>query len=669
MSKLRQVALGIKAVQQLGIRQVGYYAGYQLGLRSGYFKWITQREPVQVSKEDLSLISSLNLPAKRALESALGEEGKAHLYLRAQEVTFGKIRLFGGDPVPLRLESPCTLGHWTDYELHQNSPDGEDIKLIWEQGRFAWVYLLARAFRISGEADYAETFWNYTEQFLTANPPQQGPHWVSAQEVALRLIALAFASQAFFAAPSTTQQRLARLGKAIADHAQRIPPTLVYARAQNNNHLLSEAAGLYTAGLFLPAHPQAVQWRDLGWKWFHRALQDQIAEDGTYIQHSTNYHRLMLQIALWVFKLARWEGRAFPARTRQRLALATRWLLDLLDPPSGQVPNLGPNDGAYILPLTSCPFEDYRPVLQAASLAFLGRDACSPGEWDEMGLWLLPVGKYDQQTDTLPERSLDGPLILRSQRSWAFMRVAQFTSRPGHADQLHLDLWWRGLNVAQDAGTYRYNDSPPWDNPLARTGVHNTLLVNGIDQMTYAGRFLWLDWAQGEMVSRTRTDNGSWGHLTARHDGYRRFGLYHQRAVTTLQEDHWYIQDRILLRGKGSSAESDIRLHWLMLDWEWEIQERGQQAILRLLSPYGWVSLRVRLIDEFGLTPIQIQLVRAGEQVYGTGEFSPNLGWISRIYNEKKPALSFVLTAQASPEVSLLSEWHFPQDNERSMTE
>ena len=33
-------------------------------------------------------------------------------------------------------------------------------------------------------------------------------------------------------------------------------------------------------------------------------------------------------------------------------------------------------------------------------------------------------------------------------------------------DQLHLDLWWRGLNIAQDAGTYLYNADPPWDNPL-----------------------------------------------------------------------------------------------------------------------------------------------------------------------------------------------------------
>jgi hypothetical protein len=80
-----------------------------------------------------------------------------------------------------------------------------------------------------------------------------------------------------------------RLAETIAAHAARIPPTLAYARAQNNNHLLTEAVGLYTAGAALAEHPRADYWRDLGWRWLNAALQSQIDGDGTYIQHSTNY--------------------------------------------------------------------------------------------------------------------------------------------------------------------------------------------------------------------------------------------------------------------------------------------------------------------------------------------------------------------------------------------
>ena len=61
-------------------------------------------------------------------------------------------------------------------------------------------------------------------------------------------------------------------------------------------------------------------------------------------------------------------------------------------------------------------------------------------------------------------------------------------------DQLHFDLWWHGLNITQDAGIYLYNGEPPWDNPLVSTRVHNTITVDGLDQMTRGGRFLTLDW-------------------------------------------------------------------------------------------------------------------------------------------------------------------------------
>jgi hypothetical protein len=184
------------------------------------------------------------------------------------------------------------------------------------------------------------------------------------------VLAFVFILQLFTGSPHTTPERSARLSQAIAEHAARIPPTLVYARAQNNNHLLSEAAGLYTAGLALPQHPAAIHWRSLGWRWFNRGLRSQIAPDGAYMQHSANYQRLVLQLALWMNCLASNAGMQWPPASQERLVAATRWLAGLCDATSGCLPNLGPNDGAYIQPLAAAPFSDYRPVLQAAWSGF-----------------------------------------------------------------------------------------------------------------------------------------------------------------------------------------------------------------------------------------------------------------------------------------------------------
>jgi hypothetical protein len=177
----------------------------------------------------------------------------------------------------------------------------QDIKPVWEAGRFGWAVILARAYHLSRNEAYAQAFWQSTQAFLEANPVNQGPQWSSGQEVALRLIALVFSIQVFASSSYSTPPRLALLAQSIADHAARIPPTLIYARAQNNNHLITEAAGLYTAAAALPSHPRAEQWKKLGWKWLNHAFQGQIDADGTYIQQSTNYHRLMLQAALWVY--------------------------------------------------------------------------------------------------------------------------------------------------------------------------------------------------------------------------------------------------------------------------------------------------------------------------------------------------------------------------------
>jgi hypothetical protein len=679
------IRLSLKALQELGPKQVGLYLAHQLAVRSGYLRWKTPAEPlsthrdpwIKAEKESGQIRRWLPLPRREDLVGVIETGGLKSALAEADEIVSGQVRLFGGAPVPLNLRIPGTLKHWTAYEKAQIQGGKQDIKWLWEAGRFGWAYILGRAYHLSGEERYAQSFWDYTEIFLEANPVNMGPHWASAQEVALRLIALVFASQIFLNSDHTTPARLARLSDSIATHARRIPPTLAYARAQNNNHLLSEAAGLLTAGCALPEHPQASRWERIGCRWLDYGFRTQIDTGGAYAQNSTNYHRLMLQIALWTCLVSRATSIDLDGQTRQRLTAATRWLLAMVDPVSGQVPNLGPNDGAYIMPLSSCPFHDYRPVLQAAGLAFLGEPAFRPGPWDEMSLWFdidtqVPSSSKPQEEAayTLSPPTTT-PLILRTKHSWGYLRAASFTSRPGHADQLHLDLWWHGLNIAQDAGTYLYNAPPPWDNSLSRTQVHNTITIEGQDQMTRAGLFLWLDWAQGEVLEQNQNVNAARKGIAAQHNGYHRFGVLHQRAAEC-REDHWVITDNLVPSTKPKSAFSlrnslhKIRLHWLLPDWPWDIDNipDKKRTKMRLESPFGRITLRVQFHPEStqaGSTPAhKACLIRAGELVYGTGTVSPVLGWVSRNYGYKEPALSFSVETESRLPLTVITEWDFP---------
>jgi len=687
MAPLTRIKLAWKALIELGPGQLAQYAWYHVLLRTGYLRRATRDvERVAKGSSPSPVIRRLFiLPPRERLASILGVPGSASLLAEAEEILSGRIRLFGGPPVPLKLRTTEPLAHWTVYERGRgNSQAGEegDTKFVWEPGRFGWAYTLARAYYLSRDERYAQGFWEFTETFLDANPPYLGLHWVSAQEVALRLIALVFSSAVFSTSAHSTRERTERLAESIAAHARRIPPSMAYARAQNNNHLLSEAVGLYTAGIALSEHPQAAHWRELGWRWFHRGLQAQVAEDGAFTQNSTNYHRLMLQLALWVHSISWTIDRPFPQATQERLAAATHWLSAMLDAESGCVPNLGPNDGAYIQPLTACPFGDYRPVLQVASEVFLGECLFPAGPWDELRLWL---GFWDQGTEKRQSQPsplsptplspvFPSPHVIHSPHSdsWAYLRAARFRSRPGHADQLHLDLWWRGVNLAQDAGTYLYNAPPPWDNALACTGVHNTLAVAGLDQMSRAGRFLWLDWAQAQVVSRERAGDGSWERVTAQHDGYRRLGLVHQRAVTAFLDGRWVIEDRILkaggLKGVGFKRQPvPSNLHWLLPDWEWQLVEEDEtQVEIRLSSAWGPISLKIQA--ENGASLAGVWLTRAGQMLAGSGEVASYQGWVSPTYGQKLPALSLTVTASGKPPYSLVTHWLLPPDRIHSTT-
>jgi hypothetical protein len=665
-------SLIVDALRELGPRQLGLYAVYQLGVRLGYYRRVlktaSHSSPQRVSLDWLAL------PERDDLVELLGDDNVRQILAEADEIVAGQVRLFGSEPVPLCLSVDGPISHWTDqHSLPANSRKfwQSDIKFIWEPGRFGWAYTLGRAYYLSADERFAEAFWRKTELFLESNPPYMGPHWASAQEAALRLMALVFALRIFRDSAHTTPERTASLAAAISNHAERIPPTLVYARAQNNNHLLTEAAGLYTAGLALPGHPDATRWRTLGWRWFNRGVVDQVARDGAYAQHSANYQRLMLQVGLWVNKLANADGQALPEATRRCLRAATRWLSALLDPENGCIPNLGPNDGAYILPLTVCSFHDYRPVLRAANRAFLDRKEVDLAPGDEMTLWLVDTVSRDEETEISEAggEPAEIPQTIRLKRhpSWAYLRAARFTGRPGHADQLHLDLWWRGLNVAQDPGTYLYNAPPPWDNALTRTQVHNTLTVNGQEQMQRAGRFLYLKRAQAAIVSQESDESGDWQRLVAQHDGYRRLGVTHRRSVTGYETGRWVVDDRLLTSGSRATdhenSSYEVCLHWLLPDWSWEVDEaEGDRFVLYLVSPYGplKLTLAIKNAGEQNHNESQVQLARAGELIYGSGEVDSTWGWSSPTYGDKIPALALRWKLRGLIPLSLRSEWLFP---------
>ncbi len=643
---LQRIQQKVSAAQQLGVRQIAWYGIYQSGLRSGLWRALTpaHRQPKQMPASALTVQPLFTLPDADTLQTLLGARME-EVITEANEITSGKARLFGSSPVPLDLTPAPPLAHWSDYETGKARWQAEDIKFIWEGARFGWVYPLGRAYRLTNDERYATAFWQSFEAFQSANPAPMGPNWASAQEVALRLIAFIFAAQVFHASPESTEVRKQALAVSIAEHAARILPTLSYARAQHNNHLLTEALGLWTAGSFLHQHPQSARWRKTGADAFRDGLLRQISPSGVYAQYSLNYHRLMLQAAL----LAKSFGLPLGAAAESRLAVASRWLIAQVDVRSGAAPNYGSNDGAHILPLASGGFADHRPTAQAAARAFLHTAAYPAGVWDELCLWLgIPTPPTDLTRST---GSCPSVLRLGKEDSWAILHAETYRSRPSHADQLHVDLFWRGQAVTLDAGTYRYTAPAPWQNALASTRVHNTVMVDDADQMQRAGRFLWIDWAQAEVLSISNEK------IAAQHHGYERLGILHRRTLTRLGADGWRITDDLTptLPAARSKLHA-FRLHWLLPDLPWSLLPDANPGkfCLQFGSAEEVPSMKLTLNAS---QPAELTLTRAGISLSGNPSVQPIDGWFSPTYAHKQPALSCALTCTTSQQLQFVTDW------------
>ncbi|MBV6465031.1 MAG: hypothetical protein PGMFKBFP_00299 [Anaerolineales bacterium] len=555
----------------------------------------------------------------------------------AEKILAGELRYFERTPYPIGFPPDWLLdprtGIRVDARRHWSQiPDygAYDIKFIWEASRFNQVYALMRAYAFKKDERYPEAFWTLVEDWARMNPPQRGPNWKCGQETSLRLLAWTFGLFAFRDAESTTAARTARLTQLIAAQADRVHRNLDFAVSTRGNHAMSESFGIWLAGTLFPELKRAETYRALGRAVLEREAATHIFPDGAYSMYSLNYHRFILHVYFLAMRLGELNGDRFSDALYQSISRSLDFLAQLIEPASGEMPVFGSNDGALVCPLDSCDFTDYRPTLQMGWYLLHGKRLFDAGAWDESLFWLAGESALKSGRDAAPRRADanfpdGGVYILRGESSAAFIRCADYRERPSHADQLHVDLWMRGQNVAVDAGTFLYNGGGLWQNGLARTSVHNTVTVDGADQMLRFSRFTWGEWSRGRVLKQTERE---W---QGEHDGYARFGVQHIRSVISLEADCWLVVDR--LRGDRPHRFS---LQWLLNDFPYSVMPEVTE--IRLKS-------ETDIIVRMGLLAgdAQFSLVR--------GDENSTRGWRSRYYGQKELALSLMLETERADAV------------------
>jgi len=450
--------------------------------------------------------------------------------------------------------------HWTD--IPDFMPELGDIKTVWEASRFDWLQRMAWTYRGGDEASLAQLeLW--LRDWAMRNPVNGGINWKCGQEASLRCLNLLVAALVIDNCFDNPFKGFVQL---LYSHLQRIAPTLRYAIAQDNNHGVSEAAALSVVGHYLTVHGnQAQQKMGRKWAWQGRYwLQDRVKKlimiDGSFSQQSITYHRMMLDVLSLVELLrARCDAPLFEQTFYERVKYAVSWLQEMTDSRTGDAPNLGANDGAYVFNLAGNDYRDFRLSVQLGAAVFLQQSAWADNVHHPLlDVFSLDILKLQPVKEPVSSIMVEGGYAcLKNGVGFAMMRLPVYRFRPSHADALHLDLWYKGVNWVRDAGTYSYNADPESLQYYPGTASHSTACFDNRDQMPRLGRFLFGNWLQADEIKWSEVD----GFVRSGYTDY--LGARHVRDVRCRQNSCCVVDS---LSGFGNEAV--IRWHLAPADWK-----------------------------------------------------------------------------------------------------
>jgi hypothetical protein len=426
--------------------------------------------------------------------------------------------------------------HWSELDDF-NSKVG-DIKNIWEASRFNWLGTLAYAYKITLNKTYLKKMNDWIQNWSVENPINTGPNWKCAQEASIRVINLLVANQIIEGEKASKS-----LIELLIIHIDRILPTTFYAKAQNNNHGLTEGCALYLAGHFLWKETKNKNFFSISKKGLN-LLEDRvkklILDDGTFSQYSIIYHRMILDL-LSITKLFndKWELNPFSKLFHKKVYLAIDWYITMIDPTTGNAPNMGANDGTYLFNYDMKEYRDFRPSLVLICSAFnrkVNELFISNHNILEIFNRTTDFKKGDFLKNILFNKG--GYIKLIRKNGMALLKVPKYSFRPSHSDVLHLDIWQDGVNYIRDAGTYSYALDNQNLDFFSGTVGHSTVQFNNENQMPRLSRFLFGNWlAPSSMyLSENKKKMGA---------SYRSSNnQYHSRSVKKIEKG-WVIKDEI----------------------------------------------------------------------------------------------------------------------------
>jgi hypothetical protein len=445
-----------------------------------------------------------------------------------------------------------------------------DSKVTWELNRHQHLVTLAKAYRLTGDQNFAGELFRQWEHWHVKNPYPMGINWASSLEVAFRSLSwiwIYFLLADSPALPMTFRRSWLRSLAISGRHIEQYLSTYF----SPNTHLLGEAVALFFIGMLCPEISSAERWKKRGWEIILQQAARQIREDGFHFEQSTYYHVYALDFFLHSAILASLNHIPLPPEFDSGMRHMLEALATLAR--AGAVPRLGDDDGGRLFdPSRNRAAHLLDPLATGAVLYQRGDFKKIAGGPREETLWLLGEAGIEE-FQKLPETSASHDsfafpatglyVMAGSDPKWQFVIDAgpqgADSAGHGHADALSLTASVGGQEVLIDPGTFEYVGEGSSRDLFRGTRAHNTLLIAGRDQADPKGPFSWqrLPKIQAEGWISGKT----FDLFVGSHDGYRRLPspVFHRRFVFALKSGLCLVRDLAL--GQG---EYNLDLIWHM---------------------------------------------------------------------------------------------------------
>ena len=366
------------------------------------------------------------------------------------------------------------------HELLGRSSETGDYRFTWELNRQQHLLVLAIAYRISGNARYAERSIADIESWIEQNPPFFSINWFSAMEVGLRMVSWTLAI-AIVGKTSLPEQRYRNIMAALYQQLYFLQGNLSVAlnakdgdtKLKNNHTIVELCSTLVICDAFpglaggMPADLMASLSKHLVTE-----LQRQTWPDGMHVEQSSSYLRFVTEAVLLVRMCC-----DLPELDKFIQGYYT--ILKGLEYAPDRIFLFGDEDNGHVMvagyPVLPDGIADIHAMM-ASAYTDADRNTGGMTVLNDSGHW---VARKELGGQSVCVYFRAGPMDFPDIRGYA---------PHAHCDLLGFLLAVNGKLWLVDGGTYSYRERGIADE-FRSSVTHNTLRVEGFEQMLLTGAF------------------------------------------------------------------------------------------------------------------------------------------------------------------------------------